>query len=327
MKKIILKDKIYGEEEIKEPVLLELLETSAVLRLKNISQWNIPDKYHFLNGFSRYEHSVGVMILLRRLGGANLEEQISGLVHDVSHPAFSHMIDWINSNEETKNIFDDFQDSIHKEFVLKTKIPYILEKYNFKIDNILDEKRFTLLEKEIPDLCADRVDYILREFKIYIPNILLNCLSSLMNFKQEIVFSDKNSAFDFAVGSLKLQSEHWASQEDALRHFLFSEALKIANKKKIVEKEEFFDKDEKFILCELENTNDEDIKKILNTLKNKNKISESFPKMGKKVFRKFRHVDPKILINNNLKRLSEIDSEFKNKLESSREENKKGLFI
>ena len=43
---------------------------------------------------TRYEHSVGVMLLARRVGGG-LREQVAALLHDVSHTAFSHVIDHV----------------------------------------------------------------------------------------------------------------------------------------------------------------------------------------------------------------------------------------
>jgi hypothetical protein len=106
-----INDKIYEKVEIEEPVLLELLKSSSVLRLKNISQFGVPDKYYHFKNYSRYEHSIGVMILLRKLG-ATLEEQIAGLLHDVSVLAFSHVIDWVFANG--RDGVEDYHDSIHE---------------------------------------------------------------------------------------------------------------------------------------------------------------------------------------------------------------------
>jgi len=79
---MLIKDKIFGKVKINEPVLLELLKSPPILRLKSISQFGVPDKYYHIKNFNRYEHSMGVMILLRKLG-ATPEEQIAGLLHDV----------------------------------------------------------------------------------------------------------------------------------------------------------------------------------------------------------------------------------------------------
>ncbi|HUB93002.1 MAG TPA: HD domain-containing protein [Verrucomicrobiae bacterium] len=85
-------DRVYGSAEVNSNVLLDLINSQPVQRLKGIAQFGIPDEFYHKQNYSRYEHSVGVMILLQRLG-ASEEEQIAGLLHDVSHTAFSHVID------------------------------------------------------------------------------------------------------------------------------------------------------------------------------------------------------------------------------------------
>ena len=44
-----------------------------------------------------FEHSLGVYLLLRRLG-ADRREQVAGLLHDISHTAFSHAVDFLISS-------------------------------------------------------------------------------------------------------------------------------------------------------------------------------------------------------------------------------------
>lgn len=89
----VIGDDIYGEIKINEPILLKLLGSPSILRLKKISQCGVPDRYYHLKNYSRYEHSVGAMILLRKLG-ATLEEQVAGLLHDVSAGPF-RLLFWL----------------------------------------------------------------------------------------------------------------------------------------------------------------------------------------------------------------------------------------
>ncbi len=89
---MIINDAIYGKYKINEPVLVELIKSRPMQRLKKIAQLGIPDRFYHIRGFSRFEHSLGVMLLLRKLN-ASLEEQAAGLLHDVSHTAFSHVVD------------------------------------------------------------------------------------------------------------------------------------------------------------------------------------------------------------------------------------------
>jgi HD superfamily phosphohydrolase len=94
-----------GPVEENNPVVLKLLDSKAIQRLKLIDQSG-PTAYFLKNfrRFSRYDHSLGVYALLKRYN-ASQEEQIAGLLHDASHTAFSHIGDWIFSNRGTKNPF------------------------------------------------------------------------------------------------------------------------------------------------------------------------------------------------------------------------------
>lgn len=319
-----INDKIYGEVEIEEPILLELLKCPSVLRLKHISQFGIPDKYyHLIKGYSRYEHSVGTMILLKKLG-ATLEEQIAGLLHDVSVLAFSHVIDWVFANG--RDGVEDYHNLIHEGFFKKTEIPKILKKFNFLLIRVLDDKNFFLLEKEIPDLCADRVDYALREFKLWLnPTVARDCVKSLINYNGEIVFNNKKDAFDFAINFLELQTQHWGGYQTMMRYYLFSEALKIALDAKILSEEDFYN-DELFVLNKIEKNQNRKIKKILSILKKKD-LKDIKNNSGKRIIKKFRYVDPNVISNGQLIRLSKIFPEFQVAVDRHRDINKNGLIV
>ncbi|NQV13734.1 MAG: HD domain-containing protein [Parcubacteria group bacterium] len=113
-------DRIYGSVEIKEPVILELIACPAIQRLKEIDcagymRAHFPDIER-----SRFEHSMGVFLLLRKYN-ASLEEQIAGLIHDVSHSAFSHCVDYALAAGSQKE--QNHQDNVFDAFVRQTEIP------------------------------------------------------------------------------------------------------------------------------------------------------------------------------------------------------------
>lgn len=319
----IITDKIYGKIEVKEPILLELLKSPSILRLKTISQFGVPDKYYHFKNFSRYEHSVGVMILLQKLG-AVLEEQIAGLLHDVSVLTFSHVADWVFSRGIDG--VEDFHDKLHERLVKKTEIPKVLEKFNFSLERVLDLENFTLLEKEIPDLCVDRIDYALREFKYWLnPKIVKDCIKAFVNFNGEVVFKNKKAAFNFAKNFVELQTKHWGGYEAMIRYYLFSKLLKTALEKKIISERDFY-KSEEFVLNKLENCSHKAIKEISTILKNKN-LRNLKKKSGRKIFKKFRYVDPKIISDGKLIRLSKVEPKFLAIIDKHLRINKEGLFV
>lgn len=320
---MIINDKVYGKTKITEPVLLELLKSPAILRLKNISQFGMPDKYYHIKNFSRYEHSVGVMILLKKLG-ASLEEQVAGLLHDVSHLAFSHVSDFVFG--KGRQGIEDYHDLISEAFIKQTDIPKIIGAHGLDLKRIVEDGNFTLLENILPNLCADRLDYALREFEVWLnPLIIGGIVRSLSTYQGQIVITNKKAALDLAANFLRLQTENWGSQEAMFRVNLFSEALKGALDKNILTEADFF-KDEKHILNKLVTSKNQEIQQILKTLRNKKlKVKEN--KTGEKIIKKFRFVDPKILIFGKIIRLSEVSSEFVKILEQHRKINQAGLYV
>lgn len=88
----------YGPVEVKEPVLLELIQSPAMQRLKHVNQYGVAFFTTHREEYTRYDHSLGVFAILRK-NNASLEEQISGLLHDISHTVFSHTGDWIFGKE------------------------------------------------------------------------------------------------------------------------------------------------------------------------------------------------------------------------------------
>ena len=115
-------DHIYGYIKIEEPVLLELIDTPAMHRLKDINS-NLSGKLidGLWGNYTRFEHCIGVMHLIKRFGG-DIEEQVAGLLHDVSHTAFSHAMDFAFGSEEKQ----DFHEINFEKVVLNSQIPQIL---------------------------------------------------------------------------------------------------------------------------------------------------------------------------------------------------------
>ncbi len=309
---MIILDGVYGKEEVTEPVLIELINSKPLQRLKNISQFGIPEGYYYLNTFSRFEHSVGVMILLRRLG-AGLEEQIAGLLHDVSHTAFSHIVDWVFGN----SLNEDFQDKELKNFISKTNIPEILEKHGYDPSKTISPENFSLLEKPAPDLCADRVDYTLREI------VLLHdkkdsdfIFKHLVNYDKGIVFDSPNAARLFAQYYLDFNRNHWCGPKTVSEWHIFSEILKTALENNIISMNDFME-DDFFVINLLLKSNNREITDRLNFLKSGFKAKYADDSDGIMIRKKFRWVDPHILLNGKMK-LSESDDEYREIIEKER---------
>ncbi len=309
-----IKDSVYGSFFLSSPVILELIASAPIQRLKKVSQMGPPDEFYHLPGYSRYVHSIGVMLLLKHLGAPEAE-QVAGLIHDVSHTAFSHIIDWVIGLGQVES----FQDDQHKEVVYKTEIISILRKYGLDPAYILDYHHFPLLEQNIPLLCADRIDYAIREFQ---PEIAQLCFRGLTTADSKIVYKDKKTAQVFGYNFLLRQKVHWAGYEAVTRYNLFAEALRIALHYKLISMDNFMGEESKIIDL-LNNSNNRTIQKILNTLKSKD--LSTLPKNKTVTRKKFRYVDPLYLDKGKLYQLSHTDPDFLTEINQARINNLNGI--
>ncbi|MGC6767243.1 HD domain-containing protein [Enterococcus sp. LJL51] len=173
-----ISDELYGEYEIEE-VLTALIYSKEVQRLKDIHMIGPSYLLNPVWNETRYEHSVGVMLLVRKLGGS-VEEQIAGLLHDISHTIFSHVIDLVMDKQQ-----EDYHEEIKQTYLSESSIPDILSSYGYNYEKILlDDCQWTRLEQAAPLLCADRIDYTLREVYRYFKTDL----NEIHDFLSEIVF-------------------------------------------------------------------------------------------------------------------------------------------
>lgn len=155
---ITIRDEMYGEHTITEPVLVQLLQSPELARLRGVCQHGITGFFGHTPNVTRFEHSVGALLLVRKVG-ATVEEQATALLHDISHTAFSHVMDYALSKPGEGSYHE-----VHKlRYLATTSLPKILTHHGYGDHKIFDEELFPLVEKPSPQLCADRLDYSLRD--------------------------------------------------------------------------------------------------------------------------------------------------------------------
>lgn len=314
-----VEEPIYGKEIITDPVMIELIGSKQVQRLKGISQLGVPDEFFHEKGFSRFDHTLGVMLLLRRFW-ASEEEQIAGLLHDVSHTAFSHLHDWVFGDYLKPGNEEEGQDESLASFILGSELKDILERHGFNPKRIAEPRNFSLLEQPIPELCADRIDYALRQLPA---SLAKNFVENLRINGNGFVFTGHDIARLFALEFLNLQMEHWGGYEAVARHHLLAKVLKRALGAGIIGEEDFW-ADEDSIIKKLKMAGDEATRRDLGLLR---RTSMPVVDSGVVVYKKFRYVDPRFIENGGLVLLSETDSDFAKRLKAARAKNKEGVLV
>ncbi len=219
-------DPLWGEISLNEPVLAELAQSAPMQRLKGIHQagasfYLLPEQRRN----TRYEHSLGVMHLLALLG-APLEEQVAGLLHDVPHTAFSHTVDIVFPSDE-HNYHEGFQ----RQVILASGIPDILSRHDIPLRAALEPDSYPLLEQPLPSLCADRIDYSLRDMKtagVITSKDAYLFLSHLVATPQGIVVNDVDSARWYAELFAEANALLWTGPDEAGAYWALAGAIKRA---------------------------------------------------------------------------------------------------
>lgn len=312
----------YGTLDVEEPILLELIESKPVQRLKKVHQYGISYYTSHREEYTRYEHSLGVFALLR-MKGASLDEQIAGLLHDVSHTVFSHVGDYIFHHESHQ---ESYQDKIHIWFLNESGLEKILTKYGYTIAQVLSKKPdFLALEQPLPDLCADRLEYNLQGayHRGYLTKNEINELVEDLQFDGKKWISSRPDLMKKLVQfSIRMSKECWGSAENYLRSSWFSQILHRALELGILTKEDLhFGVDEE-VWTKIRAIKDEIIQDLFERIFHpkkyfaicKSKEADVCPKM------KFRGIDPWIQRGKRIARITYIDEELANEYDQVQSE-------
>ncbi|QED48527.1 HD domain-containing protein [Cytobacillus dafuensis] len=320
---MIVADKIYGKFII-DGILEELIYSSPVQRLKGVYQGGSSYLVNQEWDVTRYEHSIGVMLLIKKFGGS-LEEQMAGLLHDVSHTAFSHVIDFVFDNIE-----ENYHEKIYHQIVTESEIPHILKKYGYDYKEILlDDSKWTLLEQPAPELCADRVDYTLRDMYHY-GNITLE---EIHHFFENLIIIDgkmylKNieTAEWFVKTYYKEVIDYFMDPLNIYGYDFLAKTLKLALDKNIINLNTLLGTDKEVMLL-LRSSDDKDIQSLIKRIHRRVQVKEDKNEYDLHRKNKMRLIDPSVLYENKLIRASKLSAYVKSIGEEAKKKSKNGMYV
>jgi len=318
-----INDRVYGKTTVNEPVFIELINSKPIQRLKGINQAGASQYAIKGKTVSRYDHSIGVMILLEKLG-ASAEEQIAGLLHDAPHTAFSHVIDFVFKSDK-----QEFHEKFHEKIIKNSEIPSILREFGFDTNRIIDENNFPLLERSLPDLCADRIDYTLRDMVASdgFSEKINRYLSSLAVKNNEIVISDKDTAMRLAEDYLYMDKQRWTRPLEVSLFQILADAIKIALEEKTLTQNDLF-QDDLHVYSKLKNSGNKDILKKLAMINPNLKVIDNPRDYDFYTKAKVRFIDPKFLNpDNSLGRVTGNFPDLKKRIAEHTTQVKRGNFI
>ena len=320
---MIISDVLYGEFKV-DKVVEELILSRPVQRLKGIHQAGASYLMNEKWNVTRFDHSVGVMLLVKKLGGS-VEEQIAGLLHDVSHTAFSHVIDYV---------FDNRNESYHEEifsFVVKnSEIPAILSKYGYNYEDILlDDSKWTLLERSAPELCADRVDYTLRDMYTYgyiSFEEVQSFLADVIEVDGKMVLQNIEVAEWFTETYYKEVIDFFMKPMNIYGNDMLAKTLKLALHKKVIHADDFLLEDDELIV-KLQQCNDLEVEALLRKIHPNVEVKEDRNDYDLHLKNKVRLIDPPLLREGEVVPSSVVSEQIRQLSDIAYEKSVRGMYV
>jgi uncharacterized protein len=294
------RDRVYGRVSIADPEILDLIGCATFERLKGVRQAG-PSALAFpFKDVTRYEHSLGVFNLLRRLR-APRREQVAGLLHDISHTAFSHAVDFVFTSTE-----QDHHEQLKPLMLDRPDISRALAGLGYSPCDFYDDSVYPLLEQPIPVLCADRLDYFLRDglaCDVVKPEFVEQILGCLAVVDHRIVLTDVTVAHEATALFATMNRDWWASPVEAFIYNEFADALREGLRLGAIERDDLLTED-MLVLEKLEAAGSRRIAKKLQL------IRQLDPELAldyvPRIVPKERWLDPPVLIKGAVQQLSSL---------------------
>ena len=260
--------------------LKKYLYTPSLLRLKGIGYFCGMDYaskniYNFGENISRYDHSLSVGLMVYRFT-RDKEATIAGLFHDVATPCFSHVIDYMN-----KDYIKQESTEGYTEYILRKDRDLInyLKEDNINIEDIINYKKYTVVDNERPKVCADRMDGIILTGIGWTKNIdfediyyIINDLNVYNNEFGEREIGFKSLDMALRVVDINNTIDRFChSKEDNYMMMLLADITKYAIDKKYISYDDLYTYREADLFKVFKSFNDDKLNNMIYEFKNINK--------------------------------------------------------
>jgi HD superfamily phosphohydrolase len=240
--------------------------------------------------------------------GGSLEEQIAALLHDVSHTAFSHVIDYVVDGHDDQS----YHEEIKEVYLAQTDIPVTLRKFGYDWHNFLHEGDYPILEQPPPRLCADRVDYFLRDaqsLELATPQEIAFGLDSLVVANGRMALNNQQAAHWFAYTYIQADDASWANFREVGLYEVTARAIKRALETGLISEADFMMTDEAF-WQKLQQNQDAELQDWLSLVSLDTQFvwDDAHPTFH--VSTKLRAIDPDVVVDGELRPYSSLNPQF-----------------
>ena len=214
--------------------ITRLAQTPPMLRLTRVGM-NCGCEYVALHSgdmcrrYTRFEHSMGVALLVWHFTHEE-KQAIAGLFHDISTPAFAHVVDFLNGDHLTQ---ESTESRTADMIAGSPEIQEILLSLGLCTSDVCDYHLYPIADNDSPQLSADRLEYTFGNFIQYgvcgINEIrsFFRAMSAGTNERgePEIILTDRSFAEQFALRSMKC-SKIYVSDADRFTMQYLADILK-----------------------------------------------------------------------------------------------------
>ncbi len=257
--------------------LVKYLKSPSLLRLKNIGYFCGMDYaskniYKFKEKISRYDHSLTVALLTWRFS-KDKKATIAGLFHDISTPCFSHVIDYMNKDYEKQESTEKYTDYIINN---DKQLQRCLKEDNLIPEDIIDFKKYTVVDNSRPKLCADRLDGIILTGIAWTKTIDKNNINDIINDLYVYKNENNEEELGFKTKRIALQALYTSNEIDKFCHTsednymmeLLAKITKNAINNQVIKYDDLYQLDEPTLLEKIRNSEIKELTELLNKFEN-----------------------------------------------------------
>lgn len=252
--------------------LIKYLKTPSLLRLKKVGyfcgmDYASKDIYNFREYISRYDHSITVSLIVYKLT-RNKIAALAGLFHDIATPCFSHVIDYMNEDYEKQESTEEYTEYILRKdrYLLKC-----LKEDNININDIIDFKRYPIVDNDRPKVCADRIDGVILTGIGWTKNISKEDITRIVQDMRVYVNESNEEEIGFRSLSVakkvlevsKTIDVYCHSREDNYMMQLLAQITKLAINRKYILYDELYLYTEEELFSLLKGINDEELSSLI----------------------------------------------------------------
>lgn len=202
-------------------------------------------------------------------------------------------------------------------FLKESGLEEVLLKHGFTAEEVYHKNpQFIALDRELPDLCADRIEYNLQGGLLrglIEPDAFSSIVSSLKYENNTWLFENAESALQVGLCSLKMTETLWGAPWEAIAYRFAADALKRSFQIGLVTFTEFHFSTDELVWNKLSQSKDPFIQDCVQKMV---QIHSAFTlttkeRSDKVLHLKFRGIDPMVKTAEGYAKLTDLDSDYK----------------